>query len=110
MDDEELARLALKAEKDAAARSRLIKAHLANLRRTFPEPARELALLVFNCMDLLEELSNDEVGRRPASAAELERKEQLLLRLSELLAPNAEEALSSFVEHVVAISRQYRKD
>jgi hypothetical protein len=81
---------------------------LAELRRSFPEPARELALLVFNCVDLLEDLSDDAEGN-PASAAELERKERLLLRIAELIAPRSAEALSSFVEHVVNISRQYRK-
>lgn len=94
---------ARKAEQDETARM-----HLANLRRSFPEPARELALLVFNCVDLLEELSDDAEGQPPTPAAELERKEQILLRIAKLLAPRADEALESFVAHVVAVSRQYR--
>jgi len=80
---------------------------LAELRRSFPEPARELALLIFNCVDLLEDLSEDAEGN-PAGAAELERKERLLLRIAELIAPRADEALSSFVAHVVEVSRKYR--
>jgi len=80
---------------------------LAELRRSFPPPSRELALLLFNCVDLLEELSADAEGR-PPTAAELERKEQLLVRIGELLAPRASEALASFVAHVVETSRVYR--
>ena len=81
--------------------------HLAELRRSFPEGSRELALLVFNCVDLLEDLSDDAEGAPPWTA-ELERKEKLLLRLAELMAPGAGAALQSFVEHVVAISRRHR--
>lgn len=80
---------------------------LAEIRRSFPEPSRELALLVFNCVDLLEDLSADAEGQ-PPSAEQLERKEQLLTRLAELLAPDAGEALRSFVAHVVSLSRQAR--
>ena len=80
---------------------------LASLRRSFPEASRELALLVFNCVDLLEDLSSDAEGAAP-TAAELERKEKLLLRVAQLLAPRAKEALSSFVDHVVGISRDAR--
>jgi len=80
---------------------------LAELRRSFPAESRELALLVFNCVDLLEDLSEDAEGT-PASPAELEQKERLLLRIAELLAPRAGEALTSFVEHVVAQSRRHR--
>jgi len=80
---------------------------LAELRKSFPEPSRELALLVFNCVDLLEDLSDDAEGQ-PRSAEELERKEKLLARFAELLAPNAGDALRSFVSHVVTISRRHR--
>ncbi|HJL20098.1 MAG TPA: hypothetical protein RMH99_30815 [Sandaracinaceae bacterium LLY-WYZ-13_1] len=80
---------------------------LAELRRSFPDESRELALLVFNCVDLLEELSGDAEGTPPAPE-QLARKEQLLAGLAELLAPRAEEALTSFVGHVVATSRRYR--
>ena len=96
---------ARRAEQDEAA-----KMHLANLRRSFPEPARELALLVFNCVDLLDELSDDAEGQPPMPAEELARKEQLLMRIAKLLAPRADEALMSFVEHVVTVSRSYRRD
>ena len=81
---------------------------LANLRKSFPEPARELALLVFNCVDLLEELSEDAEGQ-PPSPAELVRKEKLLTRIAELIAPRADEAMLSFVSHVVALSRTHRE-
>lgn len=94
---------AKKAREDEAARL-----HLAELRRSFPPASRELALLIFNCVDLLEDLSDDAEGE-PPSAAELERKEKLLLRVAELLAPRADEALRSFVEHVVSISRAHRR-
>ncbi len=80
---------------------------LAELRRSFPPESRELALLVFNCVDLLEELSRDAEGS-PPPAEELARKEELLRRIGELLAPRAEEALASFVAHVVDTSRRYR--
>ena len=80
---------------------------LAELRRTFPEASRELALLVFNCVDLLEDLSADAEGE-PPSAEQLERKEQLLTRLAAMLAPDAGDALESFVAHVVELSRRHR--
>jgi len=95
---------ARKAEQQDEAR----RMDLAELRRSFPEPSRELALLVFNCIDLLEDLSDDAEGN-PPSPVELERKEKLLTRIAELLAPRAGEALLSFVEHVVEISRSSRK-
>jgi hypothetical protein len=82
--------------------------NLAELRRSFPEPSRELALLLFNCIDLLEELSGDAEGNPPASAEEFERKEKLLSRIAQLLAPKADEALLSFVSHVVSTSKRYR--
>ena len=47
-------------------------------------------------------------GGEPAPAPDLERKEQILLRLAELLAPRADEALRSFAEHVVSVSRARR--
>lgn len=93
---------AAKEREDEAARL-----HLAELRRSFPPASRELALLVFNCVDLLEELSDDAEGA-PAPVSELERKEKVLLRLAELLAPRAGEALISFVGHVVETSRRHR--
>src|SRR5687767_10681703 len=93
---------ARKQEEDEAARM-----HLAELRRSFPAQARELALLVFNCVDLLEDLSDDAEGE-PAPAPALPRKEALLQRLAEMLAPTAADALKSFVDHVVALSRRRR--
>ena len=83
------------------------RTELAALRRSFPEASQELALLLFNCVDLLEDLSEDAEGL-PPTPAELERKERLLSRIAELLAPRASEALLSFVEQVVEISRRHR--
>ena len=79
-------------------------AELARLRRSFPAEARELATLVFACADLLEDLAAAAV---PAEA-ELSKKEALLARIAELLAPRADAALTAFVEHVVALSRARR--
>ncbi|MFP6683281.1 MAG: hypothetical protein VB934_01150 [Polyangiaceae bacterium] len=101
--------VARKAQEDQARQEDTRRLDLAELRGSFPESARELALLLFNCVDLLEELSGDAEGR-PASAAELERKEQLLMRIAQLLAPTASEAILSFVGHVVQTSRRYRSD
>lgn len=96
------------AERKARLEDEEEQMHLAELRRTFPEPSRELALLIFNCVDLLEDLSDDAEGE-PPSHSELQRKETLLLRLAELLAPRAGEALQSFVAHVVDVSRHHRE-
>src|SRR5687768_478236 len=90
-----------KARADEAA-----QLHLAELRRSFPPESRELALLVFNCVDLLEDLSDDAEGE-PAPAPDLERKEKVLLRLAELLEPHAAGALLSFVQHVIELSRKH---
>ena len=95
--------VAVKAKRNVQSR----RMDLADLRSSFPEASRELALLLFNCVDLLEDLSTDAEGE-PASPAELERKEKLLTRIAELLAPRSGEALLSFVAHVVEISRRYR--
>lgn len=95
-----------KVEVPEAHRERL---DLAALRRSFPDEARELALLVFNCVDLLEELSGDAEGN-PPSGEELAKKEELLTRIAELVAPRAEESLLAFVRHVVETSRRYRTD
>lgn len=93
-----------KADDDDEAR----RMDLSVLRRSFPDESRELALLIFNCVDLLEELSHDAEGA-PPSEAELEKKEQLLRRIAGLLSPRAGEALVSFVDHVAKISRVYRQ-
>lgn len=84
-------------------------AHLERLRRSFPEASRQFALLIFNCVDLLEELADDVEGT-PAPGPELERKERLLLRIAQLIEPQAGAALKSFVEHVVEQSRRSRTD
>jgi len=111
---DDLARFEQRVKQAAANKARETKPRdddrrldLAELRRSFPPESRELALLLFNCVDLLEELSADAEGS-PPTARELERKEQLLERIGELLAPRASEALASFVAHVVETSRAYR--
>jgi hypothetical protein len=79
-------------------------AELARLRRSFPPEARELATLLFACADLLEDLADE----APPPAAELAKKEVLLARIAELLAPRADAALAAFVGHVTALSRARR--
>lgn len=78
---------------------------LARLRRSFPAEARELAILVFACADLLEDLAERD---HPPPADELARKEVLIARIGALLAPRAGEALGSFVGHVAELSRRHR--
>jgi hypothetical protein len=78
---------------------------LAMLRRSFPAESKELAVLLFACVDVLEDLAEID---DPPTDAELARKEQLLSRIGELLAPRAEPALRSFVSHVVSLSRAHR--
>lgn len=81
-------------------------AALARLRRSFPSASKELAILLFACVDLLEDLAEIDT---PPSPAELAKKELLIARIGALLAPRAETALSSFVGHVVALSRERRE-
>lgn len=115
MDAQELAsfeeRLHAAAERQAEAQRQEQdrRMDLDVLRRSFPASSRELALLVFNCVDLMEDVSQDAEGR-PPTHAELVRKEQLLTKIAALLAPNAGEALQGFVEHVVRISQHYRRE
>lgn len=78
---------------------------LARLRRSFPAEARELAILVFACSDLLEDLAERD---QPPSAEELAKKEALIARIGALLAPRAGAALTSFVGHVTDLSRRHR--
>ena len=80
---------------------------LEALRRSFPEDARKFAMLIFNCVDLLEELADDVEGN-PPDVPDLERKERMLTRISELLQPQAGPALTSFVAHIVELSRRSR--
>lgn len=75
------------------------------LRRSFPAESRELAVLLFACVDLLEDLA--EIDDPPTREA-LARKEHLIARIGALLAPRAEPALRSFVLHVVSLSQQHR--
>jgi hypothetical protein len=78
---------------------------LARLRRSFPPEARELAILVFACADLLEDLAERD---HPPRAEDLAKKESLVQRIAELLAPRAGPALQSFVAHVTELSRRHR--
>jgi len=81
-------------------------AALAALRRSFPAESKELAILLFSCVDLLEDLAEID---DPPTSEELARKEYLIARIGALLAPRAETALRSFVLHVVALSQQRRE-
>jgi hypothetical protein len=81
-------------------------AALAQLRRSFPAESKELAILLFACVDVLEDLAEID---DPPTHAELARKEHLIARIGALLAPRAETALRSFVLHVVALSQAHRE-
>ena len=83
-----------------------LRAQLGEVRRSFPEASKQFAVLIFACVDLLDDLTEHAEGRCELSASEVERREQLLLRVGGLLAPRADEALASFVEHVVQVSRK----
>lgn len=74
----------------------------ARLRRSFPAESKELATLIFRCVDLLDDVSRGD----PPSAEELEKTEALLRRIAELLSPRAGPALESFVAHVTALARR----
>ncbi|MFO0548538.1 MAG: hypothetical protein U0271_09135 [Polyangiaceae bacterium] len=87
------------------SRKRASAPSLAELRRSFPQESRQLAQLVFSCTDLLEEIAR---GDRSTSVAELERREQMLARIAELLEPKASSALVSFVAHTVKLSKGAR--
>ena len=88
---------------------KLAALRLSALRQSFPDASKNLALLIFNCVDLIEALSADAEGNLP-SAEERARKEELLRRVAQLVARDAEGALLSFVDHVVALSRASRTD
>jgi hypothetical protein len=78
---------------------------LARLRRSFTGEARELAILVFACADLLEDLAERD---HPPTAESLAKKEVLVTRIAELLAPRAGTALMAFVAQVTELSRARR--
>jgi hypothetical protein len=106
MDDqsaESFERRLVAAAATKAQKSTSKHATLANLRRSFPEESREFAVLAFACADLLEDLAEETQAKD-----ELAGREQLLLRVTSLLAPHAGEALKSFVQHVVSLSRSAR--
>lgn len=103
--DAELRRSLARAEEEQADVDAREAEALARLRRSFPAESKELAVLLFACVDLLDDLA--EIDDPPTPEA-LARKEQLLARIGALLAPRAEIALTSFVGHVVALSRARR--
>lgn len=103
--DERLAEAAARARQSEREEAEERASDLASLKRSFPAASRELAILVFACVDLLEDLADDE---RPPSSEELARKEALIARIGALLAPRAEVALTSFVSHVTELSRRHR--
>lgn len=77
----------------------------AALRRSFPPESKELAILLFSCVDLLEDVVEID---DPPNPSELAKREILIARIAELLAPRAAPALESFVAHVVSLSQQRR--
>ena len=79
---------------------------LSHLKRSFPAESKELALLLFACVDVLEDLAEID---DPPTKEELARKEYLIARIGALLAPRAESALRSFVLHVVELSQEHRE-
>lgn len=78
---------------------------LSELRRSFPARSRKLALLLFGCVDLLEQVAEGASD----DAAERAKREALLTQIATLLQPSAGEALTSFVSHVVELSREQRE-
>jgi len=97
------------AEADTTQQDRsALRKELANVRRSFPEESKELAVLVFSCVDLLRDLQASAAGVKVLASEDLVRREALLARIATLLAPNAGEALTSFVDHVVQLSRRTR--
>lgn len=99
---------AAQADPKTQARAALRK-DLRDVRRSFPEPSKELAVLVFACVDLLADLQEANAGTKSLSPDDLKRREQLLGRITRLLATNAGDALTSFVDHVVDLSRRSRE-
>ena len=97
---------AAQADPHMQARATLQK-ELRNVRRSFPEPSKELAVLVFACVDLLTDLQD--ADGNALSTDDLKRRELLLGRITKLLAPNAGEALTSFVDHVIELSQRSRE-
>lgn len=97
------------AQADPKQRERAaLRRELRGVRRSFPEESKELAVLVFACVDLLGDLQASAAGTKPLAAEDLKRREQLLGRIATLLTPRAGEALTSFVDHVVELSRRTR--
>lgn len=85
-----------------------LRADVSAARRSFPEASKQFAVLVFACVELLDDLSDYAEGRRELPAEDVERREELLTRVAGLLAPRAPEALASFVDHIVQVSRKTR--
>lgn len=85
-----------------------LRARLAEARKAFPEESKQFAVLIFSCVDLLDDLEDHAEGRQDLSPAELQRREQLLAKVGALMTPNAGAALASFVDHVVRTSRMVR--
>jgi hypothetical protein len=97
------------AEADTTQQDRsALRKDLANVRRSFPEESKELAVLVFSCVDLLRDLQASAAGAKELAPEDLVRREALLTRIAALLSPNAGKALTSFVDHVVQLSRRTR--
>jgi hypothetical protein len=112
--DERLARAASRfvraraaAEAIVSREAETVAGRRARLRRSFPAESKELATLVFSCVDLFEEVARGE----PPPPAELAKAEALLGRIAKLLRPHAGDALESFVHHTVSLAkREPRED
>lgn len=81
-----------------------VAARRARLRRSFPAESKELATLVFSCVDLFEEVARAD----PPPTAELAKTEVLLTRIAKLLGPHADGALESFVAHTIDLAKRPR--
>lgn len=103
--DERLHRAASRARPAQPDVDALEEEAFARLRRSFPPESRELATLLFACVDLLEDLAEIDTPPTPEALA---KKELLIARIGALLVPHAAPGLASFVGHVVALSRQRR--
>lgn len=79
---------------------------LADARQSFPDGSKQFAALIFACLQLLDDLDDHAAGRADLAAADVRRREELLLRVSALLSSRAGDALQGFVDHVVSTSRR----
>jgi hypothetical protein len=77
---------------------------MAALRASFPEESTQFARLIFQCMELLDDVAHTS-ETADVQNPETRRREDLLLRVASLLRQDAGGALERFVNHVVFLSR-----